>query len=105
MKKISLLSILFFVLVHSCTDISEQNNPKEIIIAGKVNNYDINSGKNILTIYINDNGRATQLNFPTRIDSVGNFQSGKSKVIFHGLLTVQNIVMKHFSNIKAKCGY
>lgn len=73
MKRIALLSVLFFVLVHSCTEISEQSISKEIIIAGKVINYDTNSGKNILTIYINDNGRATQLSVPTRIDSVGNF--------------------------------
>ncbi len=74
MKNISLLSVVFyFVLMHSCTDMTEQNNPREIVIAGKVINYDVDSGKNILTIYINDNGRATQLNFPTRIDSVGNF--------------------------------
>jgi thiol-disulfide isomerase/thioredoxin len=62
---------MFFL--SSCTKNPEIQKKEEIIIAGKIINYDKGSGKNILTIYINDNGRATQLNYPTKIDSTGNF--------------------------------
>lgn len=65
--------LLTVALLISCKDKQPIKAEKDVIIAGKVIDYDNRSGKNILRIYINDNGRATQLNFPTRIDSLGNF--------------------------------
>jgi thiol-disulfide isomerase/thioredoxin len=72
MKQI--LILLTSLLLISCKETEQVNTAKEIIIAGKVVDYDKSSGKNILTIYINDNGRADQLSHDTELDSTGNFR-------------------------------
>jgi archaellum component FlaG (FlaF/FlaG flagellin family) len=66
--------LLTVLLLISCKEKEQINAAKKIIIAGKVVGYDKTSGKNILTIYINDIGRSAQLNQPTQIDSTGNFR-------------------------------
>ncbi|HKJ42030.1 MAG TPA: hypothetical protein VKA27_08035 [Sunxiuqinia sp.] len=72
MKQIT--TLLLLILLISCQEKEQKNKaPKKVTIAGKIVNYDKNSEKNILTIYINDNGKATQLNYSTKIDSLGNF--------------------------------
>jgi thiol-disulfide isomerase/thioredoxin len=68
-----ILFLLAVTLLISCGKKEKINVAKVITIAGKVINHDVNSGKNILTIYINDNGRATQLNYATKLDSLGSF--------------------------------
>ena len=94
MKKTSLLTILILVFFNSCINKSEQYHPKEIIIAGRIINYNKDSGKNILTIYINDNSRATQLNYPAEIDSVGNFH-----VKFKRYYT-QDVMLSYLTNFQ-----
>lgn len=74
MKTILLLNILTVFSFYSCVDKPMIANKKEVIIAGKIINYNNKSGKNILTVYINDNGRAAQINHSTKVDSSGNFQ-------------------------------
>ena len=74
MRTILFFTISILTLLSSCNNPTVIHEKKDIIIiAGKIINFDRNSGKNILTIYINDNGRATQLNYPTKVDSLGNF--------------------------------
>lgn len=70
--KIFLLTISSLLLI-SCNIQDNEIIPKEITIAGRISNYDKNSGKTILTIYVNDHGRADQLSFPTKVDTLGNF--------------------------------
>jgi len=74
-KNILYLIILSFSL--SCgqsTSIEESHkSSKKVIIAGKILNYDKSSDKNVLTVYINDLGLSTQINYSTQIDSLGNF--------------------------------
>jgi thiol-disulfide isomerase/thioredoxin len=74
MRNSLLLFILLSFFLISCNQKVEQNLPKSIIISGRIINYDKTTGNEVLTVYINDNGRATQLNFPTNIDSSGNFR-------------------------------
>ena len=67
------LTLFILTLLISSGKEEKINFAKEVTISGKVKDYDINSGKNVLTIYINDNGRAKQLNYATKLDSLGNF--------------------------------
>lgn len=71
--KIKLLFLIFISFLVSCANNVDEDLPKEITIAGKIINYNRTSGKNVLTIYVNDNGRADQLSYSTRIDSLGYF--------------------------------
>lgn len=73
--KIFLMSALAILLV-SCGQKADYLVPEEIIIAGQIINYDPGLEKNILTIYVNDNGRADQLQYPSKIDSLGYFKVG-----------------------------
>ncbi len=75
MKKIILMPVLAILLV-SYGQKPDYLDPQEIIIAGQIINYDPGLEKDILTVYINDNGRADQLQYPSKIDSLGYFKVG-----------------------------
>jgi thiol-disulfide isomerase/thioredoxin len=50
-----------------------ENSPEEITIAGKIMDYNIGSEKPNVSIIINDNGLADQINYQGKLDSAGNF--------------------------------
>ena len=73
MRAILFFTISISTILSSCTNNAIPQKKEGVIIAGKIVNFNKNSGKNILTVYVNDNGRAKQLNYPTKVDSLGNF--------------------------------
>lgn len=74
MKKLTIFSLIIIAFFCSCNrKTAELQVKNKIVISGEVINYDKKSGKNIITVYINDNGKATQLNYPAKIDSTGHF--------------------------------
>jgi len=57
----------------ACHQNLRYSEPEEIVIAGEILNYKSDSDIKTIAIYINDNGTAEQLNFPTKIDQDGHF--------------------------------
>lgn len=71
--KITALSLLIFTCIVSCKNASMENSPEQITIAGKIVNYNSGSEKSNVSIIINDNGLADQINYLGKLDSAGNF--------------------------------
>ncbi|MBP0903568.1 TlpA family protein disulfide reductase [Mariniflexile gromovii] len=73
MKQTILIAISLSFILNSFTKRIAPPISKTVTIAGRILNYDKNSGKNAINIYVNDHGQSKQLNYISKIDSTGYF--------------------------------
>ncbi len=92
-KKVLLISQLILLLIFSCDDREKQTNNNEIIISGKVNDF---NGENAELYLIYSQPGTKRYNEPLKIDSIGNF---KFKLTSNIPLDAFILDKKSFANI------